>query len=304
MNLKKDKYNILITGGTGFIGNRLSAKLLKMQQNLTIFTRQTNLKNDKNLTYVNSLDGLNFDFDIIINLAGETISKRWSNQYKKEIYNSRILTTQNLVKKINQATKKPKVFISGSAVGVYGIDDSEVLSEESAIENQNLFSQKLCLDWESEANKVGKETRLVNLRTGIVVGEEAGILRKLITPFILGFGGKIGQGNQILSWVHISDIINLIIFAIENNKISGPLNATSPNSVDNEEFSKTLAKIIKRPCFFDMPSLVVKTIFGQMGNELLLNGQNIYPKKAIENGFKFNFENLEDAIFEELKIEV
>ena len=301
MNLKKNKYNILITGGTGLIGTSIRKRL--SSQNITILTRNTELENKANLNYINSLDEVEFNFDIIINLCGESISEKWNKERKEKIYNSRILTTQNLVEKINSAKKQPEIFISGSAIGIYGVSENKIFDEDSEIENQNLFSQTLCNSWEEEAKKVNKNVRLALLRTGVVLCEDGGILRKLITPFILGFGGKIGHGKQYLSWIHITDVINAIIHIIENDKISGPINATSPNPVSNEVFTKTLANAIRRPCFFHMPEIIAKLAFGQMGREILLQGQNVMPEKLLEHNFKFKFEDLKQAILEEFKVQ-
>lgn len=299
MNLKKNKYKILLTGGTGFIGTKLRKRL--SSHKLTILTRQK-LSNKPNINYVNDLDKIDFDFDIIINLAGENISQRWSKKTKEKIFNSRIKTTQKLVSKINQAKKKPEIFISGSAIGVYGTSAHQIFNEDSKIKKQNLFSQDLCLKWENEAKKIDKNVRLVLLRTGVVVGEDGGILRKLITPFILGFGGKIGKGDQYLSWIHIEDIINVITFIIENKNISGAVNATTAEAITNENFVRTLAKAISRPCYFHMPEFMAKLAFGQMGSEILLQGQNVEPQNLLEHNFKFKFQDLEKAILHEYQL--
>lgn len=301
MKLLQQKCKFLITGATGFIGKRLIAELLQdnNEANHQIFalTRQKNLKSDhKNLQYINDFADLEFDFDIIINLAGAPISVNWNAKNRQEIYESRINTTKKIVEKILATKTPPKLFISGSAIGFYGTSEATIFSENSSPTTQNLFSQNLCKVWESEAQKVGDSTRLVLLRTAVVVGQGGGIIKKLTPPFKMGLGGNIGDGKQIMSWVHIDDVMGILNLIINNATIKGAINLASPNPCSNSEFSGVLAKKFNRPCIFHMPKFAVKTIFGQMGEELLLSSQKIAPQKAIENGYDFKFVNIADAI--------
>ncbi len=287
---------ILLTGGTGFIGSELCKKLIASKHKLTILTRKSLQNNDK-IIYINDLDQKEFLYDVVINIAGEPISKYWTLQSKKKIYDSRINLTKKLVKKINESTNKPSLFISGSAIGYYGISSRLKFNEDSKTAyNVNLFSQKICQDWERQAELVNKKVRLVKIRTGIVLGKSGGALKKMITPFKLGLGGKIGSASQYMSWIDIKDAVEAIIFIINNEKICGAVNLTSPNCVTNSEFTTILAKILNRPCFFNMPEFVVKILFGQMGQELLLSGQRVYPQTLLESGFEFKYGKLEQSL--------
>ncbi len=297
INLNKKNQKILITGGTGFIGSRLVKELLQDGHQINVLTRKK-IKN-KNINYIQNLDG-DFEYDIVINLCGSPISKRWSQKTKNEIYHSRINITKKLVQLINQAKNPPKLFISASAIGYYGTSGDIIFDETSPATTQNLFSQKICFDWENIANLTTKKTRLAIIRTGVVIGKNGGIIKKMLMPFKFGLGGKIGLGNQYLSWISLKDAIGAINHII-NNDLSGPFNLTSPNVTTNQSFSKTLAKMLHRPCFFDMPQFVAKILFGKMAEELLLNGQNVYPKKLLESGYKFQESSLESAILEALK---
>jgi uncharacterized protein (TIGR01777 family) len=299
IKLTSSNQKFLITGGTGFIGSKLVEEILKDGHKVTILTRNKKLlAKESQVNYITTLDENNFDYDIVINLCGETISQRWSSAIKTKIYNSRIKTTQELARIIQSLKNPPKLVISGSAIGYYGISADKIFDESSKIENQNLFSQELCESWEDAAKPIATKSRLVIIRTGVVIGKNGGIMKKMLLPFKLGLGGKIGQGNQYLSWIALEDAIGIINLIINEEKISQAINLTAPSVTTNEIFSKSLAKILHRPCIFNMPSVVAKLIFGQMANELLLNGQNIYPKKALDFGYKFKFDKIDEAIRE------
>ncbi len=297
MKLLQQKSKFLITGATGFIGKRLVDELLQDGHQIFALTRKKNLKSkNKNLQYISDFVDLEFDFDIIINLAGAPISVNWNAKNRQEIYDSRINITKKIVEKILATKTPPKLFISGSAIGFYGTSETTIFSENSSPTTQNLFSQKLCKDWEFQAQKVGDSTRLVLLRTSVVIGQGGGIIKKLTPPFKMGLGGNIGDGKQIMSWIHLDDAIGIIELIINNSTIKGAINLSSPNSCSNAEFSGVLAKKFNRPYFFHIPKFAVKTIFGQMGEELLLSSQKIAPQKAQENGYDFKFVNIADAI--------
>jgi hypothetical protein len=190
----------LITGATGFIGSKLCQELLQDGHQIVALTRKKNkISAHKNLKYINDLDEENFNYDVVINLAGAPISVYWTQKNQQEIRDSRLNITQKIVEKISNSENAPKLFISGSAIGVYGTSNSIIFSENSQPTKQNLFSQKLCKDWEEIALKAQDKTRVVLLRTGVVVGEGGGIIKKLTPPFKFGLGGKIGDGTQIMS---------------------------------------------------------------------------------------------------------
>ena len=287
----------LITGATGFIGSKLCQELLQDGHQIVALTRQKNkISAHKNLKYINDLDDENFNYDIVINLAGAPISVYWTQKNQQEIRDSRLIITQKIVEKIRNSENAPKLFISGSAIGVYGTSNSIIFSENSQPTKQNLFSQKLCKDWEEIALKAQDKTRVVLLRTGVVVGEGGGIIKKLTPPFKFGLGGKIGDGTQIMSWIHLDDIMGILNLIMNNFSIAGAINLTSPNACSNHEFSQKLAKKFARPYLFHMPKIVAKNLFGKMGEELLLSSQKIAPHKAVENGYDFKFSRIEDAI--------
>ena len=296
INLDKKNQKFLITGGTGFIGSKLVAEILKDGHKVTIFTRNKKLLQQKSaINYIDNLD-IEMNFDIVINLCGETISQRWTKNIKQKIYASRIDITKKLAQIINNSKTPPKLVISGSAIGYYGVSQDQVFDEDSKIKDQKLFSQNLCKDWEDAAALISRKSRLVTIRTGVVIGKNGGIMKKMLLPFKLGLGGKIGSGNQYLSWIFLDDLIGSINHIINKENISGAINLTAPKVSTNQDFSKILAKLLNRPCFFNMPSFVAKIIFGQMADELLLNGQNVAPKKLLQSGYNFKVKNVEEAL--------
>jgi len=294
--------NILITGGTGFIGSPLCTYLSELGHSVIIKTRDPNLVNGdiKTITDLQQVNE-NEHFDVVINLAGQPIAaKRWSKVQKDIILNSRLDTTQQLIQFFNTAKHKPAVFISGSAIGYYGIAPSNNEINDDATDKEkgdDSFSSQLCQQWElsaRQAENLGIRTCL--LRTGIVLGKNGGALKKMLPPFKLGLGGKIGSGTQWMPWIHIDDMIGLIDLCINNKDISGAINCTAPNPVTNLTFTKTLAAAINRPAIFPMPAFVIKLLMGQMGEELLLNGKKVVPKKALDFGYQFKYQQLDMAL--------
>lgn len=274
--------NILITGGTGFIGSTLTKRLLQKGYNLIVLSRSLQ-DSSPSTKFIKSLSQINHNekIDVVINLAGAPINKRWSNSYKQEL--------------INTLEQKPSLFISASAIGYYGTQNTEHLDENSSYVDD--FPHKLCNLWESEAKKVAAAgVRTCIARIGVVLGKDGGALKEILLPFKFGLGGKIGSGKQFFSWVHIDDVINVFIFLIFNKRQKGIYNLTSPNPVTNANFTKKLGKIISRPIFFTIPEFLIKLIFGEMGNKLLLNGAAVYPKKLLDNGYEFKFETIEAAL--------
>jgi uncharacterized protein (TIGR01777 family) len=297
IKLLQKNCKFLITGATGFIGSRLCRELLQDGHRIVALTRKKNkISSDQNLKYINDLDEQNFDYDVVINLAGAPISVYWTAKNQQEIRDSRLDITQKIVEKIINSENPPKLFISGSAIGFYGTSNSIIFSENSQPTKQNLFSQKLCKDWEESAVKVKNKTRIVLLRTSVVIGEGGGIIKKLSMPFKLGLGGNIGDGKQIMSWIHLDDVMGIFNLILNNNSLHGAINLASPSPCTNREFSQILAKKFSRPCFFHMPKFLVKILFGKMGEELLLSSQKVAPHKAIENEYDFKFVKIAKAI--------
>jgi len=235
-------------------------------------------------------------FDAIINLTGEPIAdRRWGNLQKQRILDSRVNTTNALVDYMKAATTKPKVFISASAIGYYGVGTTDEAIDEMGLSDDS-FSSELCKIWEAtatQAESLGVRTCL--LRTGIVLGK-GGALSKMVPPFKLGLGGQIGTGSQWMSWIHINDLVGIILHCIETDELKGPVNGTAPNPVTNKVFTESLGKVLKRPTLLPMPSRVVRLLMGQMGEELLLSGKKIVPVKVLGTGYIFQYEILKDAL--------
>lgn len=295
---------ILITGATGLIGSAL-CKLLADKHELIALTRNINkAKNTlpNSIDVLDNLEDLNFDdLDAVINLAGEPIAdKRWSAQQKQRIFQSRLGITEQIVTKINASDAPPKVFISGSAIGFYGRQPAENVITESYSSTYPEFSHQLCKQWEELALQAqSPDVRVCLLRTGIVLSKQGGALDKMLPPFKLGLGGKMASGKQMMSWIHIDDMINAIVFLLDEPNAHGAFNLTAPEPVSNTNFTQILAKTLNRPALFPMPEFVLKLLFGEM-SDLLIYGQNVIPEKLEQQGFKFKFETLDTALNEVL----
>ena len=291
-----ENMNIFLTGGTGLIGTAL-VKALQQDNKLTVLTRQANkYSNDESLTYVSTVDDVKIDeFDAIINLAGEPIvNKRWSDEQKDILCQSRWELTQAIVDKIEASNKpSPIRFISASAVGFYGRQDQRPINE-SYTDAYPEFSHMLCQRWEQIALSTDKASTVL-LRTGIVLSPEGGALKKMLMPFKLGLGGRMADGTQMMPWIHIEDMVNAILFLIDNSELQGPFNMTAPEPVSNSEFSSTLAKSLRRPSLFPMPEFVLRTLMGEMA-DLLIYGQNAVPQRLIDSGFSFQHPKLRGAL--------
>ncbi len=294
---------ILITGGSGFIGSRLIPVLLDHGYDVTVLTRnpvKTALHFKQLVSTIKKLDRLNGTdvFDIVINLAGQGITdKRWRQGIKKQLRESRIISTQKLIRYLQAEKKKPELLISGSAIGYYG-NQGEKLVDES-MSGDSSFSSKLCYDWEHEAQQAEVlGIRTCYLRTGIVLGKDGGALSKMLPAFKLGLGGPMGNGRQWMSWIHIDDLIGIILYVINNKSIKGAVNGSAPNPVTNKIFSSTLARVLKRPAFMPMPAFVLKLMLGEMAEELLLSGQRVMPKIILDAGYHFQYADLDNALSE------
>lgn len=290
--------NILITGATGLIGQAL-CKFLMNHHQLTILTRDEKkayLTIGHHVSAIESLAQCDINqIDVVINLAGEPIAnKRWSEKQKHAIENSRFSITEQLVCAIKAAGNPPHTFISGSAIGYYGRQNNPV--DESHTDCFNEFSHQLCKQWESIANQAHSDaTRVCILRTGIVLSKRGGALQKMAPPVKLCLGGPIGSGQQQMSWIHIDDMVGIILHLIDNPALAGIFNATAPNPVDNNEFSKTLAETLKRPNLFRMPATVAQLLFGEM-SDLLIYGQAVLPNHITQAGFRFHYPDLQGAL--------
>ena len=299
-NTSMDNKHYLITGGSGFIGSQLIPQLLAQNSTVTVLTRhpaKTLSQFNNTVAVIEDLDKMDLSekVDVIINLAGQGIAnKRWSEDYIRELFDSRLLITRKLVEYMQRATHKPELFISGSATGYYGLRDDKVLSE--AATGDSSMSSELCTEWEEEAKAAeALGVRTCYLRTGIVLGD-GGALSKMLPPFKFGLGGPIGSGEQWMSWIHMDDLIGIINHIVKHPKISGPVNGTAPNPVTNKEFSKTLGKVLKRPAFIPLPAAAIKFLMGEMGEELLLSGHRVVPAKMTIAAYPFKYDKLEPAL--------
>ena len=274
---------IAVSGSTGFIASYLIPILEKEGYSIVPLIRE-DFKNTAILS-----EKLK-DCTAVINLAGAPIVKRWSEKYKKELYSSRVTLTETLANTINSLPEKPELFISASAVGIY--KDGKFCNE-SCRDLREDFLGKLCKDWENAALKC--QTRTVVVRIGVVLGKNGGIIKKISLPFKLGLGGRLGNGKQGFSWIHIDDLTNIMLFALQNKNLSGIVNGVSPNPVTNAEFTSAVSKVLKRPAIFPAPSFLLKAVFKE-GAKLLLEGQKAVPEKLEKEGFKFKYPEIEQAL--------
>ena len=291
--------SILVTGGSGFIGRNFSAFALTQGASVTILSRRPEFARrllPARVCIVGKLSQIDSraKFDTVVNLAGEPLAaRRWTSARKRLFIDSRINTTKSLVEFFRHQDHKPDLVISGSAVGYYGHSDRCVDEGSPSID---CFSSRLCKNWEDSAfDFESMGCRVCYLRIGIVLGEE-GALARMLPAFRLGMGGPLGSGQQYMSWIHRDDLISLIYHCMKDIKLKGPINATAPNPVTNREFSQALGIALSRPAKLSMPPMIVKALFGEMGDELLLGGQHVSPKVALESNFVFQYPELSYAL--------
>jgi len=269
-----------VTGAGGFIGSRLTAELSSIGHSPYRLARNP------------SAESLNAA-DAVVHLAGEPVAQRWTPGAKQRIHDSRVKGTRNLVTAISKNDHRPAVLVCASAIGIYGSRGDEILTEGSPPGAD--FLAHVTLDWESAARAAEDlGVRVVNLRFGVVLGN-GGALAKMLVPFRLGIGGRIGSGQQWMSWIHIEDAVGLILLALENTLIRGPVNATSPNPITNAQFTRELARILHRPAFLPVPAFALRLMFDEMA-EAILGGQRVLPAAAQAAGFKFRFSELAPAL--------
>ena len=295
---------VVVTGATGFVGKVIVKKLLEAGDEVIVLTRNVakaaitlgssckyfQWENTNQLPPAAAFEGV----DGVINLLGETISQRWTEETKKLIYDSRIVGTRNLISTMKSVSHPPKVLVSTSAIGIYGDRGDEEINENSNPADD--FLGKLCQDWEAEANAAAEfGTRVVNVRVGIVLGKGGGALARMLPIFKLGGGGRLGSGEQFMSWIHIEDLASMYIEALKNNSIQGPVNGTSPYPTRNLEFTKVLSKTLHRPAFMPAPKFAIKLAFGEM-SQILLGGQKVLPKKFADQKFRYRYPTLEIAL--------
>lgn len=296
--------HILITGGTGFIGSALCPQLLMDGHQLTVLTRhpeKVKRQYEGRVRPIRSLTEFRpeWPLDAVINLAGEGIADRpWTAARKQQLHASRITVTEEMVSVLRRREQKPDVVISGSAIGWYG-DKGDTVLEENATPHDG-FMHRLCQDWEHAAQGVSAlGTRLCILRTGVVLGRSGGMMRRLLPVFGLGLGGRLGSGEQWISWIALGDYLDIIRFLLKDTRQSGIFNATAPKPVSNSEFTAVLAHALGRPAFLHIPASVLKLAMGEM-SDVLLNSQRVVPSRLLDARFKFRSGSLEDALRNEL----
>ena len=299
--------HILIFGGTGFIGRHLFENL-KDNYHITIPSRNpqkyqhlngeririVQMDQHKVDAFIKFFD----EADAVINLAGENVGSRWSVSKKQAIRSSRLDTDKFIVDAFNACKQKPTVVLQGSGMGVYGFEKSDdPYTEESPLGTKG-FLTEVGISHEQMLKPLERKTRLIYLRTGLVLDGKEGALPPMAMPFKLYGGGPVGNGLQWNSWIHIKDEVMAIRYLLENKRCEGAYNLTAPHPVTNNEFAKTLGKVLQRPSFFRVPSLFLKLGMGEMADELLLSGLKIIPKRLIDDGFKFKFEHIHNALGE------
>ncbi len=300
---------IFVTGGTGLVGSRLIETLLKRGDAVTMLTRRPEVAKQKwgeRCTIVAGdpaqagpwMDAVK-DCDAVVHLAGEGIfNRRWSDDFKKQMRDSRILGTQNVVKALadhpTRGDGTPKTLVNASAIGYYGPHGDDELTEASAPGDDYLA--KLCVDWEKAANEAAKSgVRVAIVRIGVVLDPAGGALQKLLPPFKMFVGGPIGSGSHFMSWIHADDLVGLIVFALDHSNVQGPLNATAPHPVTNKQFGHALGKVLGRPSFMPTPAFMLRLMLGEVAN-VVTKGQNVLPRKALEAGYVFKHADLEGAL--------
>jgi uncharacterized protein (TIGR01777 family) len=296
---------ITMTGASGMIGRRLLKHLMNAGHTVYVLSRHagTNMPPGVKISVWPEMamppeESLR-DSDAVIHLAGEPLAQRWTDDVKRRIRDSRIAGTRNLVAAMAKLSKKPAVFVSSSAVGYYGSRGDEILDESASPAHD--FLADLCIQWEKEARAAESlGVRVVCIRTGIVLDPRGGALQRMLPPFKMGVGGKLGDGRQWMSWIHAEDLAAMFRFAMESAQAPAVMNGVAPNPVTNTDFTRALAAAVHRPAIFPVPPLALKLLFGEMSNTLL-SSQRAIPKAAQAAGFQFRFPQLEAALADVLR---
>ena len=294
---------ILVTGATGLIGRSLCRALTDESHTVAAVSRSPVKPPGLAVAEVYqwdpqsgplphaALDGV----DAVVNLAGEPLdARRWSDQQKRLIRDSRIVTTRNLVEGLRSVDRKPAILVSGSAVGFYGDRGDEQLEETSPAGHG--FMSEVCEEWEREATRATElGVRVVQVRTGVVLSAQGGALQKMLAPFKLGLGGPLGSGKQWFPWIHVKDIVGIFHHAILTSTLAGPVNGVAPEPVTNREFTRELARALHRPAFLPVPEMALRVLMGEM-SAVLFGSQRVVPKAVLVSGYEFYYPLLESAL--------
>jgi len=291
--------NILVTGASGLVGSALASSLTSTGHGVTRLVRRQLHSGEKAARWdplAGTIDASAFEgVDAVVHLAGENIAERWTAAKKVNIRDSRIKGTQVLCEALARLASPPKVLVSASAIGYHGDRGEEPLSEESAPGRG--FLAEVCRAWEA-TTEPARQTglRVVQLRFGVVLSPAGGALAKILPPFRLGLGGMLGSGRQYMSWIALDDAIGAIQHAIVTDSLQGPINAVAPQAVTNQEFTKTLGKVLGRPTVVPLPAFATRLMFGEMADELLLASARVQPAKLLASGYRFRYPELEGAL--------
>jgi uncharacterized protein (TIGR01777 family) len=291
---------ILVTGSTGLVGSALVPLLKTKGHQVLRLVRSTPTEGagevywnpEKGTLSAEELEGVQG----VVHLAGESIAEgRWSEEKKKRIRESRVKGTTLLSETLARLKDKPEVLVSASAIGFYGSRGDENLTEQSASGSD--FLAEVCREWELSTQAAAQSgVRVVNLRFGVILSREGGALKKMLFPYQMGVGGKLGDGQQYMSWIAIDDAVGAIVHALENDKLRGPVNVVAPRAATNYEFTKTLGHVLSRPTIFPMPAFAARLMFGEMADATLLASQRVEPARLKESGFVFKYPELEGAL--------
>lgn len=289
---------ILVTGASGLVGSALVPHLKSKGHEVIRLVRsqagagEIKWEPEKGIETPAQLEGL----DAVIHLAGENIAEgRWTDEKKTRIRESRVKGTRTLSEALAQLTRPPKTLIAASAIGFYGTRGDEVLTEQSASGTD--FLSEVCREWELATRPAAeKGIRVVSLRFGVILSAEGGAFAKMVTPFKLGVGGKVGSGKQYMSWITLDDVIGVIDYALANDEMRGPVNVVAPNPVTNLEFTKALGHALSRPTIFPAPAFALRLAFGEMADALLLSSARVEPLRLKESGFVFQYPELNGAL--------
>jgi uncharacterized protein len=291
---------VLISGGSGFVGTALTESLRSEGHTVARLVRPDGEASANDIRWDAASGFINLDAmeaaDAVVNLNGASIGGgRWTPARKKLLVTSRVDSTRFLVNSLARLKQKPRVFVSASAIGYYGNRGDEVLDESSAPGSD--FLAGVCRDWEVEALRAqASGIRTVLLRFGVILSANGGALKQMLTPFKLGLGGRLGSGNQWMSWIALDDVIGILRSALSNEQASGPVNVVAPNPVQNSEFTRVLASVLHRPAIFPAPAFALRLAIGEMADALLLSSQRVQSKRPPASTYAFRYENLEPAL--------
>jgi uncharacterized protein (TIGR01777 family) len=295
---------VVIAGGSGFLGSALRARLRADGHAVAVLTRRPRPAAQDEISWMpdgtagpwsGALDGI----DAVVNLAGEGIAdERWTEPRKQALRDSRLLSTRSIVAAVAAAAQPPRALVSGSAVGYYGPHGDEIVTEDTPPGAD--FLAHLCVEWEREAMPAATHTRVAVARTGLVLHPRAGALRQMLLPFRFGVGGRLGSGTQYMPWIHVDDWVDLVMWLIADARAQGPFNVTAPHPVTNQQFTTTLARVLNRPALLPVPAFGLQLIVGELAHSIL-TGQRAIPARAQEMGFSFRYAELEAALHALLK---